>query len=235
MRSYIIAGGLATRVREYTEKYGCLKHEIPICGNPFHQYIEGWLHDQASSVRGVDGPTWLMEPGVGTGGVLATLERQGPILVLYGDTFTPLDIGALYGRYLHYDADMMVVTRDVTTKDYGRVTFEEGDEAAPIDEWGCAMLSFYMRHHKYDEYTTNVGIYMIGPRALDYIRNIPWEGGSLSLEDHLSRMMEDLRIYSYDTTDLPLFDVGTIPRIKSTEVMMHEYMAEDGPGGAERQ
>ena len=238
MHAYIIAGGYGTRVKEYTRRHGCEKHQIPICGRPFNQYMEDWLGRDDI----ITDWTYCTTPDIGTGGSLKEMiqlsHHHHTGLVLYGDTYCPVDIMDMYKAMLRVDADMMVATRMVSDPDYGLVTLDAVDGYTleisdvidssvqlnyQVDPRTPRMLLSYSRMHDtdLDLYTTNVGMYMIGPRAWDYIHEYPWDGGPLSLEnDIMNDLIDLLRTYSYDTTDGPLYDIGTPQRIEDMEVSM---------------
>lgn len=234
MIGYIMAGGKGERVREYTARYNCQKHEIPIHGRPFWHYIEDWLLSSAV-VHSVE---WMNDPDVGTGGAIRAklLYRDYvPTYVLvYGDTFTPFDIDDAYSMFLLHDCDMVIPTREVEDPDYGLVTRDLASrlEPASLDTPDCYMVSSYRRNHEEDNYHTNIGIYMIGPRAHEYIMNQP--EGTISLEhDVLNDLIQVTRVASYDTSGYPLYDVGTPSRIERTKNLMEVTMIGSNKNGEE--
>jgi len=211
MDVYIICGGEGKRVSAYTTWYECSKHEIPINGIPFNVYMERWLR----SNRIIGNVYYSDQPGVGTGGAIKSMDKylkidiRVPFVAIYGDCYSPIDIYDMYRELLELDADMMVATRLVNEPDYGKVNVYHGNEYDYVES--------YVRKHDSDSYMTNTGMYMIDRRAYEYIRNIPWDtSGSVSLEDNFNAIFRSLRCISYDTTELPYYDIGTPKRIIST-------------------
>lgn len=146
----LLAGGLATRLRPITERIPKLLVEI--AGEPFfsHQlrllraagltrivacvgYLGEQIRDQYGDGRawGVqieyafDGPTLL-----GTGGALIrALPRLGEAFyVLYGDSYLPIDYGAIGRHFLASGKQgLMSVYRNAGQFDVSNVWFEQGE------------------------------------------------------------------------------------------------------------
>jgi NDP-sugar pyrophosphorylase family protein len=145
----ILAGGLATRLRPITEKIP--KSLVDVAGEPFivHQldYLFrqeirdvvlciGYLGEMIESVVGdgsrfglhisysIDGPTLL-----GTGGAL---RRAAPLLgeaffVLYGDSYLPVDFGAVEADFLASDQPALMTVLDNQDRwDKSNVLFIDG-------------------------------------------------------------------------------------------------------------
>lgn len=170
----ILAGGLATRLRPITETIP--KSLVAVAGQPFIVRQLSYLHDQGvgyvvlcvghlggmieavvgdGSALGVavaysaDGPTLL-----GTGGALKrALPRLGDrFFVLYGDSFLPVDFGAVESVFAHSGHDaLMTVLRNDDRWDKSNVIFRDGklvgyDKRAPRPEmthidYGLGVLS----------------------------------------------------------------------------------------------
>lgn len=240
MIAYILTGGEGSRVKEITDRYNCGKHEIPINGRPFIQHMREWLMGypivEMTICRG--------SPLVGTGGDIKIMESPGrrllhfPFLLIYGDCYSPINVTALYEDFLRRKADMVMVTRTVTDPDYGLIELSRWRKRIGWDSmYGESVyedigpnytesIRHYERHHDaVPPYVTNIGTYMIGRRAYEYIRNQPWRdegnGHTLSLEHHIfNPMFRVLDVYAYDCSDLPYYDVGTPERVKETEAML---------------
>jgi len=223
MEAYVLTGGEGTRVKEITDKLGCQKHEILVNGRPFWEYIEAWLlGNPPVSRKGspVEGIMWLKRPGVGTGGAVKLIEAfprkvpHFPFLLAYGDIFSPVDVYEMYVWFLLMKADMVMVTREVTEGDYGRVNI------GPTSQ-----VSHYRRHHDASfPHKTNVGTYLIGQRVYEFVRNYPWQRAegvkTLSLESLLSTLLDIFDVYAYDCSELPYYDVGTPEMIAKTEELL---------------
>ncbi len=159
----------------------------------------------------------LNRPVVGTGGAIKDASISNyPYLLVYGDCYSPIDIREVYRDMLLLQADMMIITRLTTEADYGLIVVDED-----------RVLS-YRRHHEETTYRTNIGTYMIGQRAHEYIRNTGWgrtDGNylqTMSLEAHVfSSIFNYLCVYSYDSTDIPYYDVGTPGRYKATKEVLN--------------
>ena len=233
--AYILTGGEGTRVKELTDKYRCQKHQIPINGIPFINYMTEWLY----STNLITKIYYLDAPGVGTAGALkiASGINHFPFLMVYGDCFCKVDLWNAYRKMLQRRADMVVFTRVVTEPDYGWILedytrYYVGDSSSGghIAEYQYSARK-YIRSHEATEYKTNIGTYLIGERAYEYIINQPWRQqaapispwiycpGTLSLEHDLMEgdLFQVLKVDTYGTDDLYYYDVGTIDRVKKTE------------------
>jgi len=147
----ILAGGMGTRMRPLTDKIH--KTLLPIHGQPFAHYQLTWmarrgitdvvycLGDKGDLVRDYvrDGSRWglrvrYVEDGpvlLGTGGALRrALEEQALaswFLVHYGDSFLPIDLGAVAASFRDQRRPgLMVVYRNQGRFDTGNVQYAGG-------------------------------------------------------------------------------------------------------------
>ena len=166
MQVVILAGGLGTRLRPITEQVP--KPMVPVGGTPFLEYIVRWLADQhferlllllgylGEQVQQYfgDGSHYGLridygrEPRpLGTGGALRNsydkLEEQ--FLLLYGDSFLPIDYQAVVKEFCRIPSKGLVVVYDnahegtgvlnnVAADKTGRVfRYEKGTGAADLN------------------------------------------------------------------------------------------------------
>ena len=237
MIAYIVNGGEGIRVKEITDRLGCSKSDIPISGKPFSKWQEEWLGQQDI----IEVSTEWSDRGVGTGGVIKLNRVYTPYLIVYGDTYTPISIRDMYEYHVQCAADMMVAVKTVRDRDYG--LWQSINTTVRDNNTGIQNLypiaQCYDRHgtdrlnpEKEESFLTNVGIYIVGERAQDWIHNTPWvredptaDGSrrSLSLENDVfagSNFFKCLRVMLYDVGDLPVYDVGTPERIVQTEELV---------------
>ena len=151
MQCVILAGGLGTRMRPWTEKTP--KTLLPVGSTPFAHYQLSWLagHGVTHVVYSIavlgeqvrefvgDGRRWglnvsYVEDGdqlAGTGGALRRALDTGALdewfLVLYGDSFLPVDFRAVARGFLDQDRPaLMTVYRNQGRHDTGNVRHDSG-------------------------------------------------------------------------------------------------------------
>ena len=151
MQCVVLAGGLGTRMRAYTEQIP--KALIPVEGSPFIDLQLAWMasHGVSEVVMSIgyrgdmlrqhvgDGarfgiPVRYVDEGTelrGTGGALRFALEEGALaetfLVTYGDSFLPIDFGAL-GEAFHAAKQpaAMTVLHNGGRWDTSNVVFENG-------------------------------------------------------------------------------------------------------------
>lgn len=197
----ILAGGLGTRLRSVVADRP--KVLAPVAGRPFLEHLLGWLARQGArrvilalghlaeqveeflAAKGGDFPTLAVETArepepMGTGGALAFCRgrlRSDPLLVMNGDTFVDVDLGAFVAARAGSGAAAgLVAVRVEDAARYGRLElspegrvlrFVEKDAGGPS---GPAWI--------------NGGIYLLGRDLLDRL-----PAGTSSLErDLLERL-----------------------------------------------
>jgi len=156
MKAVILAGGLGTRLRPFTEvipkpllplgehslmeiQISMLKehgfNDIIVATNYKAKYIEAYLGD--GSRLGVNLSFSREEKPLGTCGPLTLLKGQltAPFIVMNGDILTKLDFDTLYRFAVARDSDLTVATKIVTTPfRFGNVQVDEHGHLLRVEE-----------------------------------------------------------------------------------------------------
>jgi NDP-sugar pyrophosphorylase family protein len=228
MKVVILAGGLGTRLRPFTQvvpkpllpigersvleiqidrlrRFGF--DELYFATNYKANYIARFFGD--GSELGVRITYSKEEKPLGTAGPLSLLSSQltEPFMVMNGDILTLLDFGAMYDFALSKDAFLTVaVKRHVTPYAFGNIYFE-GDRVTGIEE-KQDIVRFIL-----------AGIYVMRPEILELIPRAQPYG-----MDHLIRRMlaEDRPIVKYDFDEYWL-DIGQIADYESSGEIYDKY------------
>ncbi len=151
LQCVILAGGLGTRMKEWTQDRP--KALIPIHGRPFVQYQMEWLKNtgvteitfsighlgeqiesyvRAHPIPGLD-VNFVYERGelLGTGGALRHLLDQGALkstfTLLYGDSYLPLHVGEVYDTFLKQNRPaLMTVFKNNERFDKSNACYQNG-------------------------------------------------------------------------------------------------------------
>jgi len=174
----IMAGGLGTRLRPYTETVP--KPMLRVGGRPFLQVIlenltqqgfhrfyfcVNYLADQIIDYFG-DGKKWGVDihyvqerKRMGTAGALSLIEGLGhlPLLVMNGDLITKVDFGALVDHHVSHGMKATMAVRNSE--------FQIPFGVVEVDEH--AVLSIVEKPMK--SFLVNAGIYLIEPVCLQRI------------------------------------------------------------------
>ena len=227
MRGLLLAAGEGTRLRPLTLDRP--KAMVEIAGRPAVAYALDWLQRNGVTEAAInlyhrpdvlqayvaDGSKFgvsirysLEAPRVlGTAGALGPLrdffQDEDEFLVLYGDVVTDLDLGPVLAKHRAAGADVTVVVNRVEDPaQSGMVVFdgdgrilqfvEKPDRRQVPSEWG------------------NAGIYVCGPRVLDYI-------GSVIPQDFAYDVFPKMlaagrKLVAYPTT-AHVFEFGSIERL----------------------
>jgi NDP-sugar pyrophosphorylase family protein len=155
MKAVILAGGLGTRLRPFTEaipkpllpigeksimeiqiqhlaKYGF--NEIYVATNYKADYVESFIGD--GKRLGVNITFSKEDKPLGTCGPLTLLKNKltEPFIVMNGDILTTIDFGKLYEYALGIDSDYVVVTKEIVMPfAFGNV-FSDGHYITGIEE-----------------------------------------------------------------------------------------------------
>ena len=156
MKAVILAGGLGTRLRPFTEvipkpllplgerslmevQIATLKDygfdEIYVATNYKSDYVEAFLGD--GSRFGVNLRFSRESEPLGTCGPLTLLkdELTEPFIMMNGDILTKLNFGALYEFALAQDSDLTVATKIITTPfRFGNVNVDSSNHIVGVEE-----------------------------------------------------------------------------------------------------
>lgn len=212
----ILAGGLGTRLRLVLADRPKVLAEVH--GRPFLAYLldqlstsglrtvvlcTGYLgeqirHEFGDSYGNLDLLYSQEASPLGTGGALRLalpLFQADPILVMNGDSFCDMDLGAFWGwhRSVRGEASLALVKMANSTR-YGRVRV--GADGA--------VLSFEEKSGRGDPGWVNAGIYLL---TRSFIQAIP-ENRAISLEKDIFPAWIGRSLYGYQTEGCFL-DIGT--------------------------
>jgi NDP-sugar pyrophosphorylase family protein len=167
MQCIILAGGLATRMRPLTDALP--KALLPVAGRPFVDHQLEWLasHGVTRVVLSIGYRGEMLRAHVGDGarfGLGVTYVDEGPnlrgtagalrlalaedvldeaFLVTYGDSFLPVDFGAVWGAFRRSGQPaLMTVFRNEGRWDTSNVIFECGPQGSR-----AGRVVLYDKHH----------------------------------------------------------------------------------------
>ncbi|HUV36384.1 MAG TPA: sugar phosphate nucleotidyltransferase [Patescibacteria group bacterium] len=232
MKSVILAGGLGTRVRPFTqvipkpllpigekavleiqiehlEKYGF--DEIFLATNYKSEYIESFLGD--GTKYGVTLTVSKEDKPLGTAGPLSLLKDRmtEPFLLMNGDILSLMDLGMFYRFAVEKDALLTVAIKEIITPfQFGNIYYE-GDYVTGIDE-------------KPDIRTKILaGIYIMKPDIIELIPNNEYYG----MDTLMMRMLEEkIPIVKYETHEYWL-DIGNIDNYEEVQ-NIYEQLFKNG-------
>ncbi len=239
LTAVILAGGLGTRLLPA----GLDRPKVlaPVDGRPFVAWVLDWLArssvERAVLCTGIGasavqqalgeshGPLELVhspEPSpLGTGGALRhALEHlpRGPLLVLNGDSFCPLDLHALWSAHLLHPAHATLAVHAVAeASTYGSVL---------VDPTG-AVLDFREKDGRPEPALVNVGVCVL-ERAL--LERIPPDHACSLERDLLPEWIRRHHVFAYRSVS-PFHDIGTPERWRAAAEFIRGHA---GRGEAER-
>lgn len=221
MNAYILYGGKGTRVSSLMEKYNVTnKHDLPVDAHPFVEYVERSLYSSPMVKEVVK-----LGSNTGTGGAIRDIGRlpNYPYILTCGDMLVEglsSHIESMYGMYLQWQTDMIMVTMEVSEPDYGKVELS-GLYTVPNNR----VDNYTRRHSNTNDYYTNVGMYMISEKFHSFLLDYP-QANPLSLEldifenkDILGTsctIFELFNVVSYRVNTKSIYDIGTISRFDDT-------------------
>ena len=231
MKAVILAGGLGTRLKPFTEaipkpllpigessilelqisrlkKHGF--NEIFIATFYKADYIRSFLGD--GSRLGVALTISKEEKPLGTCGPLKLLEDRlnEPFLVINGDILTTMDFSKLYDYSLRVGSDFVVATKEIMLPfAFGNI-YSEGDYITDIEE-------------KPDFKTEIIaGIYVLKPKILEFIPEDRYYGMDTLIKDMLGRGMP---VAKYTMKEFWL-DIGRIDDYKKAQDAYNAHFKE---------
>ncbi len=199
MKAVILAGGLGTRLRPFTEvipkpllpigeksimevqigflaRYGF--DHIYVATNYMADYIEAFFGD--GSRLGVRITYSREGKPLGTAGPLSLLREElvEPFILMNGDILTKLDFAAFYSFGLHQEADLTIATKIITTPfRFGNVIIDEQGYVVDVEEKPEFRLEIL------------AGIYFLRPAVLGLIPDNQYYG----MDQLIKRMLAERR------------------------------------------
>jgi NDP-sugar pyrophosphorylase family protein len=236
MKAVILAGGLGTRLRPFTEIIPKpllpigeksvleiqIEHlrekgftEIFLATNYKSDYIENFFGD--GSKYGVNLTISKEEKPMGTAGPVTLLRDHltEPFLLMNGDILTTLDYRHLYEFALRIDSMLTVAIKEIITPfQFGNI-FYEGDFVTGIEEKPNIKTKII------------AGIYVMKPGIFDIIPVNQYFG----MDQLIQKMLETkLKVARYEINAYWL-DIGQVDDYKKAQEIYKKHFTTDGPQG----
>jgi NDP-sugar pyrophosphorylase family protein len=231
MQAVILAGGLGTRLRPFTEvipkpllpigeksllevqiehlrKYGV--DEVFLATNYKSDYIRNFFGD--GSRYGVKLEVSEEKIPLGTAGPLTLLKERltAPFLLMNGDILSTIDLGKMYAFGSKVGADLIVGIKQIITPfAFGRIHYE-GDFVTKVEE----KPNF--------EIEVLAGIYVMKPGVFQHIPDNQYFGMDTLITAMLSRHFP---VAKYGISEYWL-DIGQIPDYQRAQEEYHNYFGE---------
>ena len=241
MQVVILAGGMGTRLRPLT--LNTPKPMVPVLGKPYLHYqldylrrqgitrvllLVGYLGNQIQDHFGTGGDMGMEleyceeKQLMGTGGALKLAEGKirEDFMVIYGDSFLPMDYADFESAFRRADAEGMITVYE----DSSRVTrVRENIALSPEGLVVC-----------YDKGGTSTDLAYVEAGVLAFrmgvLKRIP-AGRVVSLENDIYPELIRERELSAYVTGRRFFDIGTQSRIKEMEAWLKDdYLKDTIPG-----
>ena len=223
MQAAILAGGLGTRLRPLT--YEVPKPMVPINNKPYLEYqleylkkqgiteivlLIGYLGEQIINYFG-DGQPFGMnirysveDKPMGTGGGLKKAKGvlEEDFLLIYGDSFLPIDYNDLIKKYKKYQAKAVICAYD------NRVDTDVISNVE-IDETTCRVLRYVKNVNDAALRYVDAGVLLLNKKVLECIP----ENEVVSLEQQIfPRLIAQQSLYAYVSKER-FYDIGTPDRL----------------------
>ncbi len=232
MQAVILAGGLGSRLRPITETMP--KPMVPVAGVPYLEYqlrelarqeirdivlLTGYLGHQIEDYFGTGEQLGIrlrysQEPQpLGTGGALrlALPLLDEEFLVIYGDSYLPIDYSAVLVKLRSSGAEGVVVVYNNRLSDTSvknNIDLDEND--------------YVTRYEKDGEHLSYVDAGVLGFRRSALAG--PSESGVSSLETETFPKLISRRLLLGYPTGQRFYDIGTLERLKTIEnLFTHDY------------
>ena len=227
MQVVILAGGLGTRLWPMTKSVP--KPMVPVGGEPYlaHQLrflrgqgysdvviLTGYLGEQIEDYFG-DGSAvgmrirYSREPGpLGTGGALrnASALLADAFLLIYGDSFLPIEYGILERRLAETQATAVVALFEDRNGETGVVANVEIDESGFVTRYEKNAAGSSLRY-------IDAGVLALRAEAIQLIP----AGEKSSLEEQIFPRLIEERSLAAVTTEQRFYDIGTPERLSVIE------------------
>jgi len=228
VKAVILAGGLGTRLKPFTQVIPkpllpigessvlevqilslkrCGAEEIFIATNYMSDYVAAFLGD--GSKYGTKLVISREDKPLGTCGPVTLLKDwlSAPFLLMNGDILTTLDFRCVYEFALGVPADLVVVTKEISTPfDFGKV-IANGDYVVGIEEKPNLKMEILS------------GIYVLKPVLFDLIPTNTYYGIDTLIKDMLAR---DMKVARYVMRDYWL-DIGQVDEYQVAQDAYKEH------------
>jgi NDP-mannose synthase len=231
MKTVILAGGLGTRLRPFTQvipkpllpigessvmeiqirsltQFGV--DEIIIATNYMSDYVQAFLGD--GSKYGVKLSFSKEDKPLGTCGPLSLLREKltEPFFLMNGDILTTLDFGKAHTFATQSDANLVVMTKEIVMPfQFGKI-ISDGDYITGVEEKPDLKLE------------SLAGIYILKPAALDFIPNETYFGIDMLIKKMLA---SNAKVAKYLMKEYWL-DIGRIDDYQIAQDAYKEHFAE---------
>lgn len=233
MQAVILAGGLGTRLRPFTEaipkpllpigekslleiQIQRLKSsgfdEIYLATNYKSDYIMNFFGD--GSRYGVKLQISREEKPLGTAGPLTLLKERlrQPFILMNGDILTTCDFGRFYEYGLTKEANLCVAIKKIITPfDFGHI-FYEGDFVKGIEEKPDIVMEVL------------AGIYFMRPQIFELIPDDTYYGMDTLIKTMLA---QSIPVAKYDLHEYWL-DIGHMPDYQAAQDAYKQHFEENG-------
>jgi NDP-sugar pyrophosphorylase family protein len=231
MQVVILAGGLGTRLWPVTKTVP--KPMVPVGGEPYlaHQLrflqgqgyrdvviLTGYLGEQIEEYFGDGGSVGMQirysrEPApLGTGGALRNAADllADAFLLIYGDSFLPIEYASLERRLVGTNATAVIALFEDRRGETGVVANVDIDESGFVTRYEKNAAGSHLRF-------IDAGVLAMRSEAIQLIS----AGEKSSLEEHIFPRLIERRSLAAVTTEQRFYDIGTPERLRAIE----EYFA----------